>query len=61
MAKKIQIAVTYLFEYEEEELTKRFDGLETEAEFKNAARLMLWDQNMNECTPDYIEIDIIED
>ena len=61
MAKKIQIAVTYLFEYEEKELTEKFDGLETEAEFESAARLMLWDENMNDCTPDCIEIDIIED
>ena len=60
MAKKVQISVTYLFEYDEETLRERFDDLDTEEEFERAARIMLFGENMNEYEPNDIEIEIVE-
>lgn len=60
MAKKVQISVTYLFEYDEETLRERFDDLDTEEEFERAARIMLFGENMNEYEPNDIEIEVIE-
>jgi hypothetical protein len=59
MAKKVQISVTYLFEYDEETLRERFDDLDTEEEFERAARIMLFGENMNEYEPNDIEIEVI--
>lgn len=59
MAKKVQISVTYLFEYDEETLRERFDDLDTEEEFERAARIMLLGENMNEYEPNDIEIEVI--
>ena len=61
MAKKVQISVTYLFEYDEETLRERFDDLDTEEEFERAARIMLFGENMNEYEPNDIEIEVIND
>lgn len=59
MAKKVQISVTYLFEYDEETLRERFDDLDTEEEFERAARIILFGENMNEYEPNDIEIEVI--
>lgn len=59
MAKKVQISVTYLFEYDEETLRERFDDLDTEEEFERAARIMLFGENMNDYEPNDIEIEVI--
>ena len=59
MAKKVQISVTYLFEYDEETLQERFDDLDTEEEFERAARIMLFGENMNDYEPNDIEIEVI--
>jgi hypothetical protein len=59
MAKKVQISVTYLFEYDEETLRERFDDLDTEEKFERAARIMLFGENMNEYEPNDIEIEVI--
>lgn len=59
MAKKVQISVTYLFEYDEETLRERFDDLDTEEEFERAARIMLFGENMNNYEPNDIEIEVI--
>lgn len=60
MAKKVQISVTYLFEYDEETLRERFDYLDTKEDFEWAARIMLLDENMNEYEPNDIEIEVID-
>ena len=59
MTKKVQISVTYLFEYDEETLRERFDDLDTEEEFERAARIMLFGENMNDYEPNDIEIEVI--
>ena len=60
MAKKVQISVTYLFEYDEDTLRERFDDLETDEEFTHAARIMLFGENMNEYEPNDVEIEVVE-
>lgn len=57
--RKVQISVTYLFEYDEETLTERFANLYTDEDFEEAARIMLFGENMNDYEPNDVEIDII--
>ena len=59
--RKVQIAVTYLFEYDEDTLAERFDNLDTDEDFEAAARIMLFNANMNECEPNDVEIEVIRD
>ena len=60
MAKrKVQISVTYLFEYNEEELAESFEDLETDEELERAARIKLFGENMNEFEPNDVEIEVI--
>ena len=59
--KKVQITVTYLFEYSEERLKEYFDDLETEEDFERAARLLLFSENMNGYEPNDVEIEVVND
>ena len=57
--RKVRIAVTYLFEYDEDTLAERFDDLETEEELVEAARITLIGENMNEYEPNDIEFEVM--
>ena len=59
MAKEVQISVTYLFTYTEDELKEYFDDLETDEEFAHAAQIRLFGENMNEYEPNDIEMEVI--
>lgn len=59
MKRKVQISVTYLFEYYEDTLAERFNGLETDEDFEHAARIMLFNENMNDYEPNDIEIEVV--
>lgn len=59
--KRVEIAVTYLFTYEFDELEGRFDDLETDEEYEEAARIMLLGENMNDYEPNDIEIEVRRD
>ena len=56
--KRVEIAVTYLFTYSFDELERRFGDLETDEEYGHAARMMLLKEDMYECEPDDIEIEV---
>ena len=60
MAKEVQISVTYLFTYEEDELKERFDDLVTDEDFIQAARIKLFNENMNDFEPNDVEIEVVE-
>lgn len=60
MAKEVQISVTYLFTYEENELREYFDDLDSDEELKRAARLKLFGENMNDFEPNDVEIEVVE-
>ena len=59
--RKVQIAVTYLFEYSEEELAELFYDLDTNEELERAARIKLFGEDMNEYEPNDVEIEVIDD
>lgn len=59
--RKVQIAVTYLFEYSEEELAELFYDLETNEELEHAARIKLLGEDMNEYEPNDVEMEIVND
>ena len=59
--RKVQIAVTYLFEYSEEELAELFYDLDTNEELERAARIKLFGEDMNEYEPNDVEIEVIRD
>ena len=60
MKKEVQISVTYLFTYEEDELKERFDDLVTDEDFIQAARIKLFNENMNDFEPNDVEIEVVE-
>ena len=59
--RKVQISVTYLFEYDEDTLAERFNDLDTDEDFEAAARIMLFGENMNDYEPNDVEIEVIRD
>lgn len=60
MKKEVQISVTYLFTYEEDELREKFDDLNTDEDFIHAARIALLNENMNDFEANDIEIEVVE-
>ncbi len=60
MAKEVQISVTYLFTYEEDELREFFDDLDSDEELERAARIKLFSENMNDFEPNDVEIEVVE-
>lgn len=60
MSRKVQIAMTYLFTYTEEELAENFE-IESDEDLEHAARITLFGENMNEYEADDIEIEIVEE
>ena len=60
MKKEVQISVTYLFTYEEDELKEKFDDLVTDEEFIHAARICLFNENMNDFEPNDVEMEVVE-
>ena len=59
--KKVQITVTYLIEYSEDELKEGFNDLNTDEEFERAAKVMFFDENMDNYEPNDIEIEVVND
>lgn len=59
--KRVEITITYLLTYSFDELEKRFDDLETDEDYIRAARIKSFDEDMNECEPDDIEIEVRRD
>ena len=59
--KRVEIAVTYLFTYSFDELERRYGDLETDNDYENAAYTKLFDEDMNECEPDDVEIEVRRD
>ena len=59
--RKVQIAVTYLFEYTEEDLSELFYDLETNEELEHAARIKLLGEDMNEYEPNDVEMEVVDD
>ena len=59
MAREVQISVTYLFTYTEDDLNEYFDDLETDEEFERAARIRLLGEDMNDFEPNDIEMEVI--
>ena len=59
--KRVEIAVTYLFTYSFDELERRYGDLETDDDYVSAARFKLFDEDMNECEPDDVEIEVRRD
>lgn len=61
MKKEIRISVTYLFTYEEDELKEKYDDdLVTNEDFEHAARICLFNENMNDFEPSDVEIEVVE-
>ena len=60
MSRKVQIAVTYLITYTEEELAENFE-IESDEELEHAARITLFGENMNDYEANDIEIEIVEE
>ena len=60
MSRKVQIAMTYLFTYTEEELAENFE-IESDEDLEHAARITLFGENMNEYEANDIEIEIVEE
>lgn len=60
MAKEVQISVTYLFTYEEDELREYFDDLNSDEDLERAARIRLFSENMNDFEANDIEIEVVE-
>lgn len=60
MSRKVQIAMTYLFTYTEEELAENFE-IESDEDLEHAARIALFGENMNEYEANDIEIEIVEE
>ena len=59
MSRKVQIAMTYLFTYTEEELAENFE-IESDEDLEHAARITLFGENMNEYEANDIELEIVE-
>lgn len=57
--REVQIAVTYLITYTEDELSEKFDDLETDEELLRAARIALLGENMNDFEPNDVEMEVI--
>lgn len=60
MSRKVQIAMTYLFTYTEEELAENFE-IESDEDLEHAARITLFGENMNEYEANDIELEIVEE
>ena len=60
MKKEVQISVTYLFTYEEDELRENFDDLVTDEDFIHAASIKLFNENMNDFEPNDVEMEVVE-
>lgn len=56
--KRVEIAVTYLITYDFDELEEKFADLETDEEYERAARIMFFDENMNDLEPNDIEVEV---
>lgn len=59
--KRVEVAITYLFSYSFDELEGQFDDLETDEEYERAAYIMLLNEDMNECEPNDIEVEVRRD
>ena len=60
MSRKVQIAMTYLITYTEEELAENFE-IESDEDLEYAARITLFGENMNDYETNDIEIEIVEE
>lgn len=58
MGRKVYISMTYLFQFDEEDLNPEEDKI-SDSELADRARLKLWDINMNDEEPDDIETEVI--
>jgi hypothetical protein len=59
MKRTVQISMTYLFTYTEDELSEKFDDLETDEELLRAARIALLGENMNDFEANDIEMEVV--
>jgi hypothetical protein len=59
--KRVEVAITYLFSYSFDELEGQFDDLKTDEEYERAAYIMLLNEDMNECEPNDIEVEVRRD
>lgn len=59
--KRVEITVTYLFTYSFDELERRYGNLETDEDYEHAASIKLFDEDMNECEPNDIEVEVRRD
>ena len=57
--KRVEVTVTYLFTYTEDELSEKFDDLETDEELLRAARIALLGENMNDFEANDIEMEVV--
>ena len=56
--KRVELTITYLLTYEFDEIEEKFGNLETDEEYEHAARIMSFDENMNDLEPNDIEIEV---